>query len=714
MKKTPFLLTLLAGLALALAACRSTTPTQPPEPTQPPPATATSPVPTDAPPTEPPTAAPTEEPAAEPTDTPAAYQWPEPRPALEGVIREQPSQAQIAAGQTLATIVYPEGDFEADLISHGKIDAPVDDLIETENERLVAPEETGPLTPGTVRTFWISNTDLDTLNEVEFKLLGVSEYAYFWFDTDRDPDPAQVQAAMDGFDALVPQVRAIFGAEHPLGIDGDPRINILHPAATKVCNVTEEIAHQCTLGGYFWGVNQFPAEYIWFSNEHEGLIMNYDGYVLGGENYLDTLTHEYRHLVEFWYRDTEETWEAEGQAVLAEDLLGFRGANISFANTYMSDPDIQLNTWVSGSSRSIFHYGYGYVINRYFYDRFGEDFFKTWATYPEGGFAGIDQLFAELGMDVTAEQVWLDFLVSLVLFNRDNAPDLYRFAPDFAAELDPVGTLTIGAPPRTIEDEVRQYGADIYRIVSDKDMTVTFTGSTLNPILGRVPPSGQYFWYGGRDNSGLRTLTLEADLTNVDSATLQYTTYFKLSRSFGFAYVVISTDGGQTWTQLVTENMKGEKEQDDPYDFALTDRFYTGTAPGGTWVEESIDLSEYTGQVVLIRWESDSGNRDTGFAIDNIAIPEIGFYDDVESEVAGWSTDSWVRTTAYIPQTYYLTLITFEDDGTPVVTPIELDELNTATFDVTGIAGGEAYLIVAASAPQSQQPTAYMIETVEK
>ncbi len=701
MKRTLRLLILLT----LLAACSATSPTTAPA-TEPPAAATATTAPTDLPaPTEPP--APTAIPA--PTDLPAPAFAP-PMQEYEGVITVAPSEAELAAGQLLETIVYPSLDFETVLIAHGKLAAPLTTYDETENDRLIAPAITGPLTLNTTRTFWISNTDLETLGEVEFKLLGISEHAYFWFDTDRTPDPAKIQEAMDGFERVVTGIQAIFGTEHPLGIDGDPHISILHPAATKVCNVTESTTHNCGLGGYFWSVNEYPPEYIWFSNLHEGLIMNYDAYILGSESYVDTLTHEYRHLVEYWYRDNPETWEAEGQAVMAEDLLGFRGTNIAFANTYLSDPDVQLNTWVSGSARSIFYYGYGYVFSRYIYDRFGPDFFTLWATYPQGGFDGLDALFAEEGLDVTAQQVWLDYLIAITLHGTGDVPAPYGFAPEFSGGLDPVGTASLTAG-KLLEEEVRQYGADIYKIITDKDMTVTFTGSTLNSLLGRVPPSGEYFWYGGRAASGLRTLTLEADLSGVASATLNYSTYFKLSKAFGFGYVVISTDGGATWSGLVTDNMAGTEPADDPYDFALTDRFYTLNAPGGTWVDESIDLTPYVGGTVLIRWESDSGDRDTGFALDNISIPEIGFFDDVESETTGWTSDGWVRTTAYIPQAWYVTLITFVD-GVPLITPITLDGLNTASFDVA--ATSNAYLIVAATAPQSQQPAAYKIESIAK
>ena len=47
-----------------------------------------------------------------------------------------------------------------------------------------------------------------------------------------------------------------------------------------------------------------------------------------------------------------------------------------------------------------------------------------------------------------------------------------------------------------------------------------------------------------------------------------------------------------------------------------------------------------------------------GIGIDNIAIPEIGLYDDVESSLEGWTAEGFERVTATIPQQWHLILIT--------------------------------------------------------
>src|SRR5262249_54535437 len=57
--------------------------------------------------------------------------------------------------------------------------------------------------------------------------------------------------------------------------------------------------------------------------------------------------------------------------------------------------------------------------------------------------------------------------------------------------------------------------------------------------------------------------------------------------------------------------------------------------PDAIWMPQTVDLSAYAGKNIILRFESVSlpGNEDHGIAIDNVAIPEIGFLDDAESGI---------------------------------------------------------------------------------
>ena len=70
---------------------------------------------------------------------------------------------------------------------------------------------------------------------------------------------------------------------------------------------------------------------------------------------------------------------------------------------------------------------------------------------------------------------------------------------------------------------------------------------------------------------------------------------------------------------------------------------YTGKSDD--WVEESIDLTAYAGRKVLVRFEyvTDDAVYVDGILIDDLAIRELGFADDVEQE-QGWRAEGFVRT----------------------------------------------------------------------
>jgi immune inhibitor A len=224
-----------------------------------------------------------------------------------------------------------------------------------------------------------------------------------------------------------------------------------------------------------------------------------------------------------------------------------------------------------------------------------------------------------------------------------------------------------------------------------------------------IPASGTHMWLANRGNWSNVRLMREFDLTAVDTATLEYAVYRDIEEGYDFAYVSVSTDGGQTWQGLIGEQMQGLSAGDDPSNSAYLDRFYTGQ--GRDWEQETADLTPYAGQVIQVRFEyvTDPILTFGGLAIDNISIPEIDFYDDAETD-NGWIAEGFVRATGYVPQQWHLQLITF-DGGAPVVQHIELSEDNTVSLDLSlDGAEDEPILIVAASAPMTLEPAYYLLE----
>ncbi|MFQ5421795.1 MAG: hypothetical protein ACE5EY_15695, partial [Anaerolineae bacterium] len=69
---------------------------------------------------------------------------------------------------------------------------------------------------------------------------------------------------------------------------------------------------------------------------------------------------------------------------------------------------------------------------------------------------------------------------------------------------------------------------------------------------------------------------------------------------------------------------------------------------------------------------TDDAVHESGFLVDDIAIPELGFADDAESD-GGWDAAGFVRTGAVLPQQFLIqSLLIGEDDFQ--VKRLELDE----------------------------------------
>jgi hypothetical protein len=557
---------------------------------------------------------------------------------------------------------------------------------------------TEPLTVGTRQTFNINNLVDNTIVEIDAVLAGVSDHGYFWFDTGPesvDPDRELLAEIGTEFDTIYETDTFHFGSESTPGIDGDAHVYIVHASPLALCGSTS-----CGFAGYFTADNALPQTANPDSNQHEMFIMNSQQFGTGF--YINVLGHEFRHMIEDNHDQGDADWEAEGSATLAEELLGYPGSGQQRGNAFLSNPDQQLNSWVDSAEASTLpYYGMGYVMNRYIYDRLGPDLYREFATSPAYGLRAVDAVAAANGLDVTGQQLWLDWLAALVIHNDRNAPEMYQFK---GAALD-TAAMTNVRRSENFDTTVAQYAVDYYEL-PDGETTITFQGQPLVPLLHTVPYSGEMMWYAQRGNYSNPRLTRTVDLTAVDSATLQYAAFVDIELGYDFGYVSVSLDNGRTWQGLTAKNMQGLATEDNPSGSAYTDRFYTGRTQ--TWVEESIDLTPYAGQVIQLRFEyiTDLILTFGGLALDNIAIPEISFYDDAETLAEGWTAEGFVRATGYLPQSWHLQLVTYEND-VPVVEMLSLNA--DQTLELTIDEKERPLLIVAASAPFTLEPAHYRL-----
>ncbi|MGD8849547.1 MAG: immune inhibitor A, partial [Anaerolineales bacterium] len=165
----------------------------------------------------------------------------------------------------------------------------------------------------------------------------------------------------------------------------------------------------------------------------------------------------------------------------------------------------------------------------------------------------------------------------------------------------------------------------------------------------------------------------------------------------------------QTWEIVQTPSGTEEDTSGSSYGWA-----YTGYSGGGSepaWIQEKIDLSEYAGQEILVRFEyiTDAAVNGDGLLLDDLSIDAIDYFESFEDGAEGWEALGFVRLYNRLPQTYQVLLL--EDNGEVSITEVMLDEENQGqiSFSVQD-RSSPATLIVSGTTRHTWQPAAYTIE----
>lgn len=577
-----------------------------------------------------------------------------------------------------------------------------DRFLGIENVPDTVPAPSQPFEVGDRRDFWVTDTDTDETFQTEAVLRYVGDIVYFWVEDGVDYDSRDLEDLARTFEEdIIPTDREFFGSEWNPGVDNDPHIYVLY---------TTGVGFQTA--GYFSSSDEIHPDAQQYSNAAEMFVFNADNSPLDDEYTYGVLAHEFQHMIH-WYRDRNETsWLNEGMSELATLLNGYYHGG--FIYEYTNAPDLQLNDWPNDPNATTPHYGAGFLFVTYFLERFGEDATKALVADPANGLESVDNVLAQLGLadtatgqPVTADDVVLDWTIANYLGDGSVEDGRYSY-PTYPQMLDYPATDT-----EVVEDcgtstnprEVLQYGVDYIRIACDGPVTLRFEGSTRTGLLPASPYSGDYaFWTNKGDESDM-TLTREFDFTDVSGPiTLTYQTWYDIEEDWDYVYLLTSTNGGDDWDFVQTPSGTDTNPTGNSYGWG-----YTGLSGGdGEWIQESVDLSDFAGQQVLVRFEyiTDAAVNGEGLLVDDIAVEAVDYFEDFEAGDGGWVAEGFARVQNVLPQTFRLALISFGNDTT-----VEIIEVpNTNVVEIPLDLGGDAdevTLVVMGSTRFTRQPAAY-------
>jgi immune inhibitor A len=468
--------------------------------------------------------------------------------------------------------------------------------------------------------------DLDTAQPytITASVHAITAHAYFFVQDDSAHSSDPLDQITADFESIVwPTVTSAFGEPWTPGVDSDPRITVLNAVLKGA-------------GGYVSSENEYPPAAVPYSAGREMVYIDDSALADPGPSYNALISHELQHLVHYHGDPNEESWVNEGLSQVASEMGG--GGTDGIAS-FLAAPDTQLTYWPAIGDSGV-HYAESELFFDYLLDHYGgRQNAKALVDEPANGIAGVQAYLDHYG--VSFDDVFADFVAANLL-------DLPR-GPYSHDHYDGTTTAVTDAVGASGSGTVSQFGTDYLRIPPNSGDIFHFQGS--KEVTIGIPPTDGAFWWSGRSDSIDSRLTREVDLSSVISATLAFDTWYDIEAGWDYAYVAASTDGGTTWKALPGQHTTTKNPSGAAYGPG-----YTGNSAG--WVHETVDISAYAGHKVMLRFEyiTDDAANLTGFAVDNISIPQIGFSDTSEP-ANGWTADGFTPVSGPMPQRFIVQLI---------------------------------------------------------
>jgi hypothetical protein len=560
---------------------------------------------------------------------------------------------------------------------------------------------------GDQMTFWVTDNDTNKNFQVQATLQQDSEHVYFWIDNRVSSfSRKHLKNLVETFEQeIYPTTRAFFGSEWTPGVDNDPHIYILYAKGIG-----------STVAGYFSSADSYLPIVREFSNAHEMFLLSADILDLSDEYTYGVLAHEFQHMIH-WYTDrNEDTWLNEGLSNLAMLVNGYSAGRSERA--YLNSPDLQLNHWATHNASPTANYGAAFLFAAYILDRLGEQITQALVAHPENGLHSLDQVLAENrihdelnGAALTADDVFRDWVLAAWLQNERIESGRYAF-PSLPGLPNPAVAETVRNCPAELQDQdVSQYGVDYIQIRCKGSYTLNFAGFTEAPVLPTQFHSGNYAFYSNTGDESMMSLTRFFDFSqHKGNLSIDYWTWYDIENDYDYLYLMASLDG-ENWQILSTPSGTPDDPSGNSYGWAYNGQSgQTQDYKEPKWIQENINLSQFVGKQVYLRFAyiTDAAVYHEGFLLDDVRVPEIGYFTDFEQDDGGWQADGFMRLQNSLPQEFIVSIIYMGNKTR--VEHVHLDANNAAAIPLEiGKQVDEVILVVSGASRHTRQKAGYQV-----
>ena len=543
--------------------------------------------------------------------------------------------------------------------------------------RIVAPSPPG-FEQGRVDTFWLLDLPTLTVYQSEFELRLITSHAYWYIEEGQSIRQEDLERSAAAFEKeIYPRITHAFGAEWSPGVDDDPHLNILN-------------AKLRAAGGYYTSSDEYPNTVFPFSNQREIVYINTSAYAVGSSGYNRTLAHELQHAIHWNGDPSEETWMNEGLSELAVTVAGYGQDSV---RRFLRAGPTSLINWPLTPDRAGVHYGASSLFMHYLYEHYATPSgLRPLLEEPEDGIDGIDSYLAASGFGVTFREVFGDWVVANLLDEREGKYGHTGFEAVLRVQ-------NIVDSYSKFSSEIPQYAVEYVEFTSfSGPLRLRFQGNTETALLP-VDAGPHGCWWSNSGDSINSTLTRSLDLRALDNVRLNFELWYSLEDLWDYAYLEVSTDGGQKWNILEAPHTSAENPVGHSFGMG-----YTGESGG--WIEESVDLTSYAGQEILLRFQyiTDDAVNGAGLCLRRISVPGV----QPDPITNGWAANGFILIDNRVAQDYIVQVIEMDEQNR--VSVMKLDGSNDGEVLINAPQELNRLVVaVAALAPKTLQPATYTI-----
>jgi hypothetical protein len=472
------------------------------------------------------------------------------------------------------------------------------------------------------------------------------------------------------------------------GPEGDGKIQIL------IFNIRDEFFYSpATAPGFIMGYYWYYAS--WLNDANIIHIDTWQWYRRQGPNptgsapfvfppyspsaclpwqYEGTIAHEFQHLI---HRDIdldEISWPNEGCSTLAEYICGYGvTTNLRYYMIYFWDTSLVI--WEG----TLQNYGAVFLWTLYMYEHYGgQQLIYDLVHEQANGIEGWNNVLKAHGIKKDFDEIFEDWAIANYLDDTSFAKGIYGYygidIPCAASgwwdipysiwywgcydEVYPTGW---GLPERL------PYIAWYWELYNGApELKLYFDG---DDFAGVFPYSGMYEWYS--DGTPYSWFSLgQTFAIPTTGATLQFWSNYDIEEDWDYGYVEVHDLSTGEWYTLAGSNtiFTIPNPQDnpncpddrEPTAYLAAGRWNAFTGNSGGWYQEEMSLTPFAGHSIELHFTywTDPYTLGLGWYLDDIAIPELGFFDDVESGAGDWTTTgNWYITTGVVENDFRVNVI---------------------------------------------------------